>query len=216
MKLLAWCVCLIACSVEASTDTPRAGRQPSQETPIDLDPSIGEMVPLLGRENLPAPPSSVPRERPYSALITGMMSAGFMIVAVHEIHDIIMAVSEDCLQKQKAICEIATDTYSPALLLTFFSTLADLLFIATVFSKGQSNLITSFFASECFGKVGLLLLMIIVFYMEPMVGRTYALLMVLWASILALGLLNSALIAAPIIEHCRLPAEQPEASSASA
>lgn len=215
MKLLAWCVCLLACSARASIAAPEADRQVDREMEIDLDLSMEELTLTASRDNLLARPASFSRKELLSALAAGMLATCVAIVGVCEIGGILSTVSKHCWQKEPT-CELAPNTFRAALAATVLSLVADLMLFATVLPKSQSTLAKAILSAEYLGKMVLSWAVTIMFWVESEVDNsTYGLWVKLWAWILAFGLLNSALVAVPAVEHCRLPAGQPAASSAS-
>lgn len=212
MKLLAWCVGLVACSMRPFPAEAEAylGME------ADFDASVKELTTLVDQIEHPAS-SVAPREEPRAALATGLLSLCVMTVSLCQISGIITSVSEDCWQKKKATCDLAPSTYRVALIATFLSALADSLFAATVIFKGKSVFAKAFLSTAVLGKVMLALAMAIVFY--PAAGAdtsTSGLLARLWAWAALLVLLGGVLIGTPVVECCQLPAEQPAVSSASA
>lgn len=217
MKLLTWCAYLLACSVGASTTGPEADRQLDWEMEVDLDSSTGELALTASREDLLTRPSSFSGKELRSALAAGMLATCVAIVGMCEIGGIIGTVSTHCWRKEEATCELAPSTFSGALIATFLSLVADLMLLAIVLPKSQSTFVKAILSAEYLGKMVLSWAVAIMFWVDSEVeSSTYGLWVRLWAWILAFGLLNSALVAAPAMEHCRLPAGQPAASSASA
>ena len=218
MNLIASWVCLIACSVGASTPknmTETALGAAYDET-AELNALIERPLPFTERAESTASSSST-LEGLQSLLATGMLSVCVMAEAISEITAVKDQVVGDCWTEGKATCELAAQAYSLPLVTTFLSMLADVIFTTLGIFKSHSAFAKAILSTVCISKVMLSLAVAIMFFVSAGINsNTYDLLVKLWTWIIGFSLLNSVLIATPVIEHCLQRAEAPVVSAESA